>query len=54
MLALRSLRLSRDSGASAYDCEYVALAEHLGVVLVTADSKLLKAFPKRTSRLPGS
>ncbi len=40
------LRLSKQSKCSAYDCEYVALAEYLGVKLVTADAKLAKAFPQ--------
>jgi predicted nucleic acid-binding protein len=42
---LQVLRLSKDSGCSACDCEYVALAQHLNVRLVTADKQLLKAFP---------
>jgi len=45
------LRLSQESNCSAYDCEYVALAEFLDVVLVTADGKLAKAFPMRTRLL---
>lgn len=39
------LRLARDSGRSAYDCEFVALAEALSCPLVTADEELAGAFP---------
>ena len=42
------LRLCAESKCSAYDCEYVALAEFLDVKLVTKDVKLAKAFPRRT------
>ena len=45
--ALAVLRLAKESGCSAYDCEYIALAEHLDVKLVSADKKLCKAFPSR-------
>ena len=45
------LRLSRSSGCSAYDCEFIHLAEYLDTVLVTMDKKLLKAFPERTKSL---
>ncbi|MBY0363297.1 MAG: type II toxin-antitoxin system VapC family toxin [Phreatobacter sp.] len=40
------LSLARDSGCSAYDCEFVALARFLGVPLVTADRRLAQAFPQ--------
>ena len=40
------LELSTKSRRTAYDCEYVALAEHLGVRLVTADRGLAKSFPE--------
>lgn len=40
------LELVRDSGCSAYDCEFAALAMQLGTQLVTMDKKLLQAFPK--------
>lgn len=39
------LRLAADSGCSAYDCEFVALAHDVGIPLVTADRKLRKSFP---------
>ncbi|MGH7266130.1 MAG: type II toxin-antitoxin system VapC family toxin [Candidatus Rokuibacteriota bacterium] len=39
------LPLAAGSGCSAYDCEYVALARDLGLSLITADRRLLSAFP---------
>ena len=39
------LRLSDESGCSAYDCEFVVLARALGVSLVSNDRAILKAFP---------
>lgn len=39
------IRLAHNSGCSAYDCEYVALASSLRVPLLTFDKKLLTAFP---------
>lgn len=41
------LGLVSNSRCSAYDCEYVALAETLGTILVTEDQALLRAFPQR-------
>ncbi len=39
------LTLAQASGASAYDCEFVAVAKSLGIPLVTADRRLAKLFP---------
>ncbi|MCR6497313.1 type II toxin-antitoxin system VapC family toxin [Thermomonas sp. S9] len=39
------LQLARDSGCSAYDCEFIALAGVLGTRLLTMDGQLLRAFP---------
>ena len=39
------LKLACVFNLSAYDCEYVALAQDLNLRLVTSDRKILKAFP---------
>ena len=45
VLSRHVLTLADRSGCSGYDCEFVALAQDLGVPLVTADRQILKAFP---------
>ena len=40
------LAIAADTRLSAYDCEFVALAQALAVPLVTEDRAVLKAFPE--------
>jgi predicted nucleic acid-binding protein len=50
------LALVAQSRCTAYDCEYVALAQALGTVLVTEDKALQAAFPRvcrSLGRMPG-
>jgi len=47
------LTIAKSSTLSAYDAEFVALANSLGVPLVTLDKKVLNAFPE-TACLPES
>ena len=49
--SLDVFKLSKDSGCSAYDCEFIALAKDLGIPLITSDKKILKAFPEYTLSL---
>ena len=39
------MQLFNNSTCSAYDCEFVALARHLNVPLLTSDKKILREFP---------
>ena len=39
------MQLVHSSTCSAYDCEFVALAQFLDVPLMTADTKILREFP---------
>ena len=49
----RVLSLAAASTCSAYDCEFVALAQDLGIPLVTADRKILQQFPEVAVPLDG-
>lgn len=42
------LTLVNQSNCSAYDCEFVALAKHQNIPLVTQDKKVLREFPDNT------
>jgi predicted nucleic acid-binding protein len=45
------LRLAADSGCSAYDCEFVTLANDLDVPLYSADRRMVERFPCRARLL---
>jgi len=47
----RIMKLVLDSDCTAFDCEYVALAQDLGVPLVTTEKQILRAFPKNAVSL---
>lgn len=49
----RVLQLAATSRLSAYDCEFVSLAESLAVPLVTEDRAVLKAFPEVALTMEG-
>ena len=40
-----------DSTCSAYDCEYVALAQDMNLPLITTDRQILDEFPKQARNL---
>jgi predicted nucleic acid-binding protein len=42
----RILELAVTSACTAYDCEFVALAQDLGVKLLTVDKQILAQFPE--------
>jgi predicted nucleic acid-binding protein len=45
VVSFHILELAAASACSAYDCEFVALAQDLGIPLVTVDQKIQKEFP---------
>ncbi len=42
------MQLVQSSQCSAYDCEFIALAQYLDIPLITADKKVLREFPEIT------
>ena len=49
--SLDVLKLASASGCSAYDGEFVVLAQQLGIPLITMDSLILTTFPRTAIRL---
>lgn len=49
--SLAVLKLADASQCSAYDCEFVALAQHLQVKLISQDKQILAQFPQDTIAL---
>jgi len=49
--SIQVLALTATSTCSAYDCEFVALAQDLDVQLVTVDKQILEQFPDHTISL---
>jgi len=47
------LNLVANSGCSAYDCEFVALAEEQRLLLLTVDRQILHDFPETAVSLQG-
>ena len=45
------LQLVQNSECSAYDCEFVALAQSMNVQMITMDKKILKNFPETATPL---
>lgn len=45
------LDLAAGTNCSAYDCEYVALAKHLNIKLLTGDNEILRSFPETAVKL---
>jgi len=42
------MQLVQSSQCSAYDCEFIALAQYLDAPLITTDKKILREFPEIT------
>lgn len=51
--SLEVLQIANESGCSAYDAEFISLAKNTGTRLITADKKILRAFPDIASELKG-
>ncbi len=45
MISSHVLTLVTNSNCSSYDCEFISLAQHQNISLVTQDKKILREFP---------
>jgi predicted nucleic acid-binding protein len=45
------LQLVQNSECSAYDCEFIALAQNMNIQMITMDKKVLKYFPETAKPL---
>ena len=43
--SLSVIKIAHESSCSAYDCEFIYLAQSTGSKLITADKKILRKFP---------
>ncbi len=48
---LEVLSLAAESGCSAYDCEFIHLAQYFDTFLITMDKRMLSVFPEYTRKL---
>lgn len=48
-----ALRLAAENRISAYDAQYLALAEKMSLVCVSEDRELARKFPARTTSMSG-
>ena len=51
MASPQILTLVNESNCSSYDCEFVALANHLNIPLITQDKKVLETFPSTATTI---
>ncbi|WP_321416310.1 hypothetical protein [uncultured Desulfobacter sp.] len=49
---LKVLKLSQKTGCSAYNCEFVNLAQDLSIPLITMDKKILRNFSGLAFSIP--
>lgn len=48
--SIQVYNLADKSNCSAYDCEFISLAEDLEIKLITMDKQILRSFPARSHK----